>query len=322
MKIAGESWFGRSIARVVPLVFGIFSSMGQAAGPVDKFYRHNSGGHIIHFSGELPYEAGSMRVYVVDAKIEEFIKLDSQYGVVDGLIASTNITLNLDECCPLVQKTVIANMDTDTVNKLRRSFKEEQARRLVSYSQAQLEKGGIQVYLTAANDYFYTEIQESKPTHYCFIATDAEKGGTATDPQFVNFNNPERVAKQVTACVLKMSGKAKSVVIPLIGAASNGLRSESERICRMRHAFIGVVSGIQDFSVNSALGKNDPNPSASPTIEIGIVVYDNDLRLIGIHAEEFSKILESILDTAVGQAVKGKSSTGLPLNLDCAPNGW
>lgn len=305
------------LALATNLALASDESANPAMGPAEKYYRDTSLAGPVHLMRNIPHNDGTLRVYVLEGEIEEFINQKAAIGVADGVIVSTNITFNLKAPYPLVQAALMKTLDTSISNQLISSFEAEIYRRLQGLAAEKKAEKTLSVYLDVANEHFAVELPTGSPRHYCFIATDDQKGGTATTPNFIEFNRPERIAKQVSGCLTKMSDKARSVVIPLIGAASNGIRSTGERTCRMRNAFIGVVTGLQEFILSSPSPLAASKAHASPTIEIGIVVYRKDVQGLGdALSGAFANSAQGILDKAIADISEGKATTA-ELISDC-----
>lgn len=276
-------------------------------GVVERYYRDARHVGIVHLVRDIPYRDGTLRVYVLEGEIEKFVDQKASIGVADGLIASTNITFDLKAPFPLVQAALMKTLGASTSDQLISSFKTEIDRRLRDFTPEQRSRRDLRVHLDVANEHFAVELPTGSPNYYCFIATDDRKGGTAMMPEFIDFNSPERITKQVSGCLSKMPTKAQGVVIPLIGAASNGINSPVERMCRMRNAFIGVVAGIQDFGLSSPSPIAASKTNAPPTIEIGIIVYHKDVQGIGDKLSgEFARIVQAFLDRVAADSSERK----------------
>lgn len=110
------------------------------------------------------------------------------------------------------------------------------------------------------------------PKMVCLIPTDFAKGGAIDRRELFT---QDRVRKGIAACLSALDAAgAKSLVMPLMGAASSGTLTkdaafEGQRVlkeCRFLNSVAGIALGIHDFA-----------PSRRSIREIGIIQYDQEL---------------------------------------------
>jgi hypothetical protein len=110
------------------------------------------------------------------------------------------------------------------------------------------------------------------PRFVCLIATDLAQGGAIDRRELFT---QDRVRKGITACLSALDASGvRSVVLPLMGAASSGTQArdadyEGQRAlkeCRLLNSLAGIAQGIHDFAA-----------SRRHIREIGIIQWDQEL---------------------------------------------
>lgn len=117
------------------------------------------------------------------------------------------------------------------------------------------------------------EEREPFPSWACFLATDFSTGGSGSE-KFRDLFEQQQIKIGVRACLSKLDeAGVRSVVMPLLGAASSWTQEVSNSKarellrCRTINSIAGISLGIKEFSV-----------TAKSILEIGIIQYDKDIR--------------------------------------------
>ena len=218
--------------------------------------------------------ASPAQIYLTGGDLER--AFDNPQFRPDAAIVPTNAELQIAAASPATQRVLI-----DRVRKqpaVMRDLEEQIAMRRKQASGAR-EQGRV---LDIGVDSFVAQLPRSSndkpasgafPKVVCLVATDFAKGGAIDRRELFA---QDRVRKGITACLTALDGSgARSVVLPLMGAASSGTQAkdpvfEGQRLlkeCRLLNSVAGISLGIHDFV-----------PARRSIQEIGIIQWDQEIE--------------------------------------------
>jgi hypothetical protein len=206
------------------------------------------------------------KIYLTGGDLER--AFDTPRFRADAAIVPTNTDLDITASSPATQRVLI-----DRVRKQSAVMRDLQEQIAAHRKQSPAA-------LNIGLDSFVVQLprQGSKqaggafPKMVCLIPTDFAKGGAIDRRELFA---QDRVRKGITACLSALDAAgAKSLVLPLMGAASSGTVTkdaafEGQRVlkeCRLLNSVAGIALGIHDFA-----------PSRRSIREIGIIQYDQEL---------------------------------------------
>lgn len=211
------------------------------------------------------------RVYLLAGDLER--AFDTERFRPDAAIVPTNTDLDLTASSPPTQRVLVDRVRPQAA--VMRDLQEQvEARR-------QQSSGGPRALLEIGVDAFVAQLPRQSgsapaagafPRTACLIATDFAKGGAIDRRELFA---QDRVRKGVAACLSAVDAAgARSVVIPLMGAASSGSQAkdavfEGQRVlkeCRLLNSIAGIALGIHDFA-----------PGRRNLREIGVVQWDQEI---------------------------------------------
>jgi hypothetical protein len=181
----------------------------------------------------------------------------------DGSIVPTNAELQLDAPSPATQRVLM-----DRVRKapdVMRDLQEQIAAR----------KGTLNIgvdTVLAELPRNATQSAGAFPRFVCLIPTDFAKGGAIDSREYFT---QDRVRKGIAGCLTALDAAGvRSVIMPLMGAASSGTQSKDTRFegqrllkeCRLLNSVAGIALGFHDFAANRRNIR-----------EIGMVQWDQEI---------------------------------------------
>ena len=193
----------------------------------------------------------------------------------DAAIVPTNTDLLMDAPSPATQRVLVQRIQKHP--DILRDFEEQVASHRKQTSPAAKEPGPFRIGV----DTFVVQLprgaaaQQSDrafPKFVCLIATDFAKGGAIDRRELFT---QERVRTGIAGCLTALDAAgARSVIMPLMGAASSGTQSkdamyEGQRLlkeCRLLNSVAGIALGYHDFA-----------PGRRNIKEIGMVQWDQEI---------------------------------------------
>lgn len=217
-----------------------------------------------------------LKIYWTAGIIEPFF--DDPLFRADGAIMPTNTALNLSATYPGTQQILIKRVENG--GEFNNLYNQVKSHRYKINPQASNDTP----VLTLGTDIFtaklapspkVTDAQSKKfPSFVCLIATDTVDG---KGYQLRDFLEQERLREGIRACLDDLDRKkVRSVVMPLIGAASYATAAPNQNLdrrqrellrCRLVNSISGIALGISDFA-----------PSRRSILEIGVVQWDRDIE--------------------------------------------
>jgi hypothetical protein len=305
---------GRSLtllASIAGVAATTWQVTAQTLPPVENYYRAKASA-TMRESVSMPFGEDHVRIFLFVGDISTFIKQPPY--VVNAIVASTNVQLDLAGKFPLVQAAMYSALPNSAQKDLLSRFQVEREHR-IEVRRTDPRDANSRL-IEVATEPFAPKAIPGSPSQFCFLATDDVHGGTATKRDWVTFNKPERVYEGVTRCLSSLTGGAVSVVMPLIGAATAGQLSQSQRVCRMRNALVGVLGGVVAFSERDA---NNPfasrQSSRSSVREIGIVVFSEDMKNLN---DQYTAVATTEMPAILRLAGDIAATKGPPTDLQLA----
>lgn len=251
-------------------------------------------------------------VYFLAGRLEDLF--DNPQHRPDAVILPTNAGLDLSKAFPTTQKRVLApRLEVSPPD-----FNRVQAEMRACVSERKSKR------LELATDFCGIHLQSDPsgplkmPALACLIATDEPGGGSGAMEQR-DLYTQARVAQGIEKCLRWLDEqKARSVVLPQIGAASGwtgeshipGLGKRNLLQCRLLNSIAGIGLGIAKGAAN-----------LTSLREIALVQYDDDFRkqLEDVPAEQRDKayrIYANQAETAWVRALRGEGVEAKDLDID------
>jgi hypothetical protein len=222
---------------------------------------------------ELPSSAGAptpLQVYLSAGDLER--AFDESRFRPDAAIVPTNTALSLAASSPATQRVLVERVQKHPA--IMKDLEDQIAARrkqAVAGKDGELVPIGVGTFVAKLSG-SATPTDGAFPKTTCLIATEYAKGGAIDRRELLT---QDRVRKGIAACLaaLDTSG-ARSVVMPLLGAASSGTQAkdtqyEGQRLlkeCRLLNSVAGMALGIHDF----ASGRRNVR-------QIGVVQWDQEI---------------------------------------------
>jgi len=206
------------------------------------------------------------KIYLTGGDLER--AFDTPRFRADAAIVPTNTDLDITASSPATQRVLI-----DRVRKQSAVMRDLQEQIAAQRKQSPAALNiGLDSFVVQLPRQGSKQASGAFPKMVCLIPTDFAKGGAIDRRELFA---QDRVRKGITACLSALDAAgAKSLVLPLMGAASSGTVTkdaafEGQRVlkeCRLLNSVAGIALGIHDFA-----------PSRRSIREIGIIQYDQEL---------------------------------------------
>jgi len=206
------------------------------------------------------------KIYLTGGDLER--AFDTPRFRADAAIVPTNTDLDITASSPATQRVLI-----DRVRKQSAVMRDLQEQIAAHRKQSPAALNiGLDSFVVQLPRQGSKQASGAFPKMVCLIPTDFAKGGAIDHRELFA---QDRVRKGITACLSALDAAgAKSLVLPLMGAASSGTVTkdaafEGQRVlkeCRLLNSVAGIALGIHDFA-----------PSRRSIREIGIIQYDQEL---------------------------------------------
>lgn len=246
-------------------------------------------------------EVSKIQVYLIANDLNKAIE-NTRY-LPDAFIIPTNTKLDLLADFPTTQKHLIRQIRKDKM-----AFK-------VLLSDVAKFKPENPIKLNPATEVFSVTIAASDkkwskpilPKHVCMVATDENVGGSEKQRDLYT---QHKIQRGIKTCLSQLDEKgAKSVMLPLIGAASGYLKEHSleEPInrqlmeCRLANSIAGISLGIAGYVSEKRSNTNIE--------EIGIVQWSEDLKKLYFLTDRksaYSDYADYISKQLLPKTLKGK----------------
>lgn len=272
-----------SQTRVLVLV-GIVLSIGgfalAQAGPVAAMFADDQkrdpsmGSSFVTEDLAATTAAGArLRVFFSAGDLER--AFDSAAFRPDAAIVPTNTDLQIEAASPSTQRVLIDRVQKDpealralqSAITVRRTKTPEAGRSEPGLLRIGVDHVAVQLRPAAAG-----RSQGAFPSAVCLVATEFPKGG-AIDRR--DLFAQDRMRQGIAACLDALdAGGARSLVVPLMGAASGRIQTndanyEGQRAlkeCRLINSTAGIALGIHDFAARR-----------HNLLEIGVIQWDQEL---------------------------------------------
>jgi len=206
------------------------------------------------------------KIYLTGGDLER--AFDTPRFRADAAIVPTNTDLDITASSPATQRVL-----NDRVRKQSAVMRDLQEQIAAHRKQSPAALNiGLDSFVVQLPRQGSKQASGAFPKMVCLIPTDFAKGGAIDRRELFA---QDRVRKGITACLSALDAAgAKSLVLPLMGAASAGTVTkdaafEGQRVlkeCRFLNSVAGIGLGIHDFA-----------PSRRSIREIGIIQYDQEL---------------------------------------------
>ena len=206
------------------------------------------------------------KIYLTGGDLER--AFDTPRFRADAAIVPTNTDLDITASSPATQRVL-----NDRVRKQSAVMRDLQEQIAAHRKQSPAALNiGLDSFVVQLPRQGSKQASGAFPKMVCLIPTDFAKGGAIDRRELFA---QDRVRKGITACLSALDAAgAKSLVLPLMGAASAGTVTkdaafEGQRVlkeCRLLNSVAGIALGIHDFA-----------PSRRSIREIGIIQYDQEL---------------------------------------------
>jgi hypothetical protein len=206
------------------------------------------------------------KIYLTGGDLER--AFDTPRFRADAAIVPTNTDLDITASSPATQRVLI-----DRVRKQSAVMRDLQEQIAAHRKQSPAALNiGLDSFVVQLPRQGSKQASGAFPKMVCLIPTDFAKGGAIDRRELFA---QDRVRTGITACLSALDAAgAKSLVLPLMGAASSGTVTkdaafEGQRVlkeCRLLNSVAGIALGIHDFA-----------PSRRSIREIGIIQYDQEL---------------------------------------------
>jgi hypothetical protein len=206
------------------------------------------------------------KIYLTGGDLER--AFDTPRFRADAAIIPTNTDLDIAASSPATQRVLI-----DRVRKQSAVMRDLQEQIAAHRKQSPAALNiGLDSFVVQLPRQGSKQASGAFPKMVCLIPTDFAKGGAIDRRELFT---QERVRKGIADCLSALDAAgAKSLVMPLMGAASSGTLAkdaafEGQRVlkeCRFLNSVAGIALGIHDFA-----------PSRRSIREIGIIQWDQEL---------------------------------------------
>jgi len=186
----------------------------------------------------------------------------------DAAIVPTNTDLQLTAGSPATQRVLIERVQRQPAVMKTLQDQADARRGRGAGGQTRPLEVGVDTFVAQLS----TSPESSFPRNVCLIPTDFANGGAIDRRELFA---QDRLRKGIAACLRALDAAgARSVVVPLVGAASSGTQSkdpqyEGQRVlmeCRLTNAVAGIALGIADFAATRRSLR-----------EIGIIQWEQEI---------------------------------------------
>ncbi len=241
----------------------------------------------------------------------------------DAAIVPTNTELQIASASPATQRVLIDRVRKQST--VLRDLQDQIAARRKPSAGASAEQAAL---LNIGVDWFVAQLPRGSkqangafPKTVCLVATDFAKGGAIDRRELFA---QDRVRKGIAGCLTALDNAGvKSLVLPLMGAASSGTQAkdpgfEGQRIlkeCRLLNSVAGIALGIHDFA-----------PSRRNIREIGIIQYDKELEemfslpkgtRLAQTAQNVYRVYAEQIKLAMQKGLAGEKTTSTDVDGSC-----
>jgi hypothetical protein len=313
-----------SPARVCLVAVIIVLSVGAALvaqqGPVAGMFvedEKRAQMHALSFARlELPAKSGVVPLHVYLSAGDLARAFDRPEFRPEAAIVPTNTDLLIAAPFPMTQRVLVERVQK--VPDVMRDLEEQVAARRKS-KPLQI---GVDAFIAQLPRRAGTPRSDGAfPRVVCLIATEFAKGGGIDRRELLT---QDRVRKGIAACLAGLDDLAvRSVVMPLMGAASSGTQAKDElyegqrvlKECRLVNAVAGIGLGIHDFSARHRNVR-----------EIGIVQWDQEIdAMFGVprgsastsRAQAAYRTYAEQIRLALGKGLAGEATTSSDVYGSC-----
>jgi hypothetical protein len=263
---------------------------------------------------ELPPSAAApvTQVYLTAGDLER--AFDTPEFRPDAAIVPTNTGLVLTAESPAIQRVLVTRvMKHPTV--MADLEAQIAARRKQAPSEGSILQIGVDSFVAQLPGAASGDVKGSFPRHVCLVATDFASGGAVNRRElFVQ----DRMRKGIAGCLAALDAAgARSVVIPMLGAASAETQSqdqvfEGQRLlkeCRHLNSVASIALAIHDFA-----------PGRRALREIGIVQWDREISEMfgkGAVAQAAYRVYAEQIRGALTRGLAGQRTTAADVDGHC-----
>ena len=255
------------------------------------------------------------KIYLTGGDLER--AFDTPRFRADAAIVPTNTDLDITASSPATQRVLI-----DRVRKQSAVMRDLQEQIAAHRKQSPAALNiGLDSFVVQLPRQGSKQASGAFPKMVCLIPTDFAKGGAIDRRELFA---QDRVRKGVAACLSALDAAgAKSLVLPLMGAASAGTVTkdaafEGQRVlkeCRLLNSVAGIALGIHDFA-----------PSRRSIREIGIIQYDQELdemfslpkgTRLAQTAQNAYRVYADQIKLALNKGLAGEKTTSSDVDGSC-----
>ena len=255
------------------------------------------------------------KIYLTGGDLER--AFDTPRFRADAAIVPTNTDLDITASSPATQRVLI-----DRVRKQSAVMRDLQEQIAAHRKQSPAALNiGLDSFVVQLPRQGSKQASGAFPKMVCLIPTDFAKGGAIDRRELFA---QDRVRKGITACLSALDAAgAKSLVLPLMGAASSGTVTkdaafEGQRVlkeCRLLNSVAGIALGIHDFA-----------PSRRSIREIGIIQYDQELdemfslprgTRLAQTAQNAYRVYADQIKLALNKGLAGEKTTSSDVDGSC-----
>jgi hypothetical protein len=322
----------RAVAAAIGIGLALLTAaaFAQQSGPVGAMFRSDQQKYASLARSFLPVEVPAtkdanfpLRVYLSAGDLER--AFDRPEFRPDAAIVPTNTDLEISAPTPDTQRVLI-----DRVKKQPEVMRDLEnqigARKKQSPAAAGADPGvlriGADAFLAQLAPAGNAQSQGAFPRAACLIATDFANGGAVDRRELFA---QDRLRRGIATCLDGLdAGGAKSVVVPLVGAASSKTQAkdteyEGQRTlkeCRLINATAGIALGVHDFATRRRSLR-----------EIGVVQWDQEVDGMfkvpaGSRAEKLAqtayRTYAEQIQEAFRKGLSGQKTTSSDLKGSCS----
>jgi hypothetical protein len=313
----------------IGLVLLTGDTLAQQAGPVAAMFRSDqqrdaflAGSFLPVILPAAPTAAFPLQVYLSAGDLER--AFDRPEFRPDAAIIPTNTDIHITAPAPETQRVLI-----DRVKKEPDVMRDLENQIATRRKQSPVATGAEPGLLRIGADTFVVQLVRagnvqshgSLPKAACLIATDFANGGAVDRRELFT---QDRVRRGIAACLDGLdAGRANSVMLPLMGAASSKTQAHDDQFegqrtlqeCRLINATAGIALGIHDFA-----------PHRRSLREIGVVQWDQEVAAMfkvaaGSSAEKLAQLAYRTYAEQVQEAFRkglaGQKTTSSDLKGSC-----